>query len=277
MNSIRSILLHLDGSNNDARCAHLARALARQHNARLSAQFAVVPISSQLPSVMDASSNIYAVLEDLYAARRRRARGAYDMLASDEPLPLPPRWLELGAGALIDGVVRSALTADLLVLGQHRADDPNGGAVPRDFVESVLMAAGRPALVVPYAGTLSDVGREVLLAWKPARESVRAMVAALPLMRKAHRVHLAAAAGVTGQDRTELADYLRLHGVTATIEQHAAPDGDVGTYLLSLVADLNADLLVMGCYGHSRARELVLGGASRTILAAMTVPVLMAH
>lgn len=277
MNSIRSILLHLDGSHSDARCASVAQALTRQHQARLSAQFAVVPITRQLPAIMDASSSIYPLLEDLHAARKRRARTVFDTLDAAQVSPLPLRWLELGASSLIEGVVRCALTADLLVVGQHNADDPDGSGVPRDFVESVLLASGRPALIVPYAGDVRDVGQEVLLAWKPARESVRALTAALPLMRGARRVHLAAADDVTGQDRTELADYLRLHGVTAPIEQHAAADGDVGNYLLSLVADLNADLLVMGCYGHSRARELVLGGASRTVLASMTVPVLMAH
>ena len=79
--------------------------------------------------------------------------------------------------------------------------------------------------------------------------------------------------------RLDLAGYLRLHGVEPKVQYHGAAsvEGGVGESLLSLAADVQADLLVMGCYGHSRARELVLGGASRTILRSMTLPVLMAH
>jgi nucleotide-binding universal stress UspA family protein len=71
--------------------------------------------------------------------------------------------------------------------------------------------------------------------------------------------------------------YLALHGVQAVLEQQAAVPDEPGELLLSRAADLGADLLVMGCYGHSRAREFVLGGATRTVLASMTLPVLMCH
>jgi nucleotide-binding universal stress UspA family protein len=81
-----------------------------------------------------------------------------------------------------------------------------------------------------------------------------------------------------GDQAGALEDYLRLHGVEAPIQRRAAvPSGEPGEGLLSLAADAGADLLVMGCYGHSRTRELVLGGATRTVLQSMTLPVLMAH
>ncbi|RZU02575.1 universal stress protein [Rivibacter subsaxonicus] len=275
MSEFKSILLHLDGSDNDPRCARVARALAAQHGARLSAQFAVMPITSQLPVVMGGASAIYPLIEELQAQRRQRARAIFEDLAGGVA---PTRWIEAGTEPLIESVVRQALSADLLVLGQHNPTDPNGGGVPADFAESVLVSAGRPTLVVPYAGEIDgEPGREPLVAWKPARESARALVAALPMLRNARRVHLVAAPGVSPEQRNELLDYLRLHGVTAPVEQHGALARDVGNGLLSLAADANADLLVMGCYGHSRARELVLGGASRTVLASMTVPVLMVH
>jgi nucleotide-binding universal stress UspA family protein len=74
-----------------------------------------------------------------------------------------------------------------------------------------------------------------------------------------------------------LAGWLRMQGLSATQHDHRLGEGDVGAALLSLAADVGAELLVMGCYGHSRAREWVLGGASRSILHSMTLPVLMSH
>jgi nucleotide-binding universal stress UspA family protein len=70
---------------------------------------------------------------------------------------------------------------------------------------------------------------------------------------------------------------LARHGVNAEIEQTVSADLPVGEVLLSRAADLGVDLLVMGAYGHSRARELLLGGATRSLLRSMTVPVLMSH
>ena len=155
-----------------------------------------------------------------------------------------PRLLrrELRDAAVIPGVARQALYADLMVLGQHiRPAGP-------DRVEA------------------------------PARESAHAVSAAVPFLRLAKGIHLALADDAAAEDADALEGYLRLHGVQAPLRHHAAVLSDEpGAGLLSLAADRGADLLVMGCYGHSRARELVLGGASRTVLNSMTVPVLMAH
>jgi nucleotide-binding universal stress UspA family protein len=75
----------------------------------------------------------------------------------------------------------------------------------------------------------------------------------------------------------DIAHYLQLHGNVPALHRLRASPSEAGDALLSLATDVDADLLVMGCYGHSRARELVLGGASRTVLQTMTLPVLMAH
>lgn len=107
-----------------------------------------------------------------------------------------------------------------------------------------------------------------------------ALAAALALLRGARRIDLTAEADaeLPGAGAGEVEAYLRLHGVEAAVERHAGLPADAaGEGLLSLCVSVGADLLVMGCYGHGRVRELVLGGASRTVLASMTVPVLMAH
>ena len=125
------------------------------------------------------------------------------------------------------------------------------------------------------------VGQTVVIAWKPTREAARAVSAAVPLLQRARRVHVMAwgedEEQVTGA-RLDLDGYLKLRGVEPVWHREGGEEpADLGDLLLSRAFDLEADLLVMGCYGHSRAREWVLGGTSRTVLRSMTLPVLMAH
>lgn len=80
-----------------------------------------------------------------------------------------------------------------------------------------------------------------------------------------------------GGERLDLRGYLKLHGVEATWHREGEEPEELGQLLLSRTFDLEADLLVMGCYGHSRVREWLLGGTSRVVLQSMTLPVLMAH
>ena len=97
------------------------------------------------------------------------------------------------------------------------------------------------------------------------------------MLQKAERVHVATWGREREGRHDDLLAHLRRHGVEATPHHYGDEPGDIGAYILSAAADLNADMLVMGGYGHSRAREWVLGGATRTILESMTVPVLMSH
>ncbi|MFZ2650761.1 MAG: universal stress protein, partial [Burkholderiaceae bacterium] len=173
------------------------------------------------------------------------------------------------------------LVADLLVLGQRAEPGEAPAGVTPDFNESVLFASGKPALLIPSIYKGEPIGRVVLVAWKPTREAARALSAAMPFLRRAQKVHVAVW-GEPGSDAMQgpapdVEASLRRHGVTAVLHRDAANPSEVGELLLSRAADLGADLLVMGCYGHSRAREWALGGASRSVLQAMTVPVLMSH
>jgi nucleotide-binding universal stress UspA family protein len=172
--------------------------------------------------------------------------------------------------------------ADLAILGQI---DPDGNemAAIRPRPERVALESGRPVLVVPYAGHFETMGRRVVVAWDASREATRAVNDAIPLLAAAETVTVLAIdphQGPTGHGELPGADislHLARHGVKATIERTVSAGVPPGEVLLSRAADLAADLLVMGAYGHSRARELLLGGVTRTILNSMTVPVLMSH
>jgi nucleotide-binding universal stress UspA family protein len=189
-------------------------------------------------------------------------------------------WRASGADAL-DAVTLHARYADLVVIGQKSPDWSSG--VDQDFERSVPIAVGRPVLVVPYAFERRPVGKRVLVAWNASREAARAVNDALPLLRRASHVDVVAfepgkSAGAHGDEPgADIGLYLARHGVKVTVSRVDAPDLDVGNQLLSRAFDLSSDLIVMGAWGHSRLRELVLGGVTRTLLESMTVPVLMAH
>ncbi len=279
---MKTLLVHLDASPRSALRLAVAHRLAREHAARLTAMYAVMP--TLLATAWVASEAMSAAVDlfaDLDREQRQRARAMFDREAAGDPAM---SWVDAGDGPMEMALGQQALFADLLVLGQADAKDTKSGAVPVDLVPTLILQSGKPALVLPYAGEFDTIGREMLVAWKSTRESARALSAALPWLSKAARVHIArpAPAGPDAQAQADaeaaaLDQWLRLHGVGAAVSHATVVEGEVGEALLSLAADTRADLLVMGCYGHSRMRELVLGGATRTVLASMTLPVLMAH
>jgi nucleotide-binding universal stress UspA family protein len=189
-------------------------------------------------------------------------------------------WRE-GAGMPVADMVQQAFYADLLLLGQRppaTASAPANLDVPADFVSSVILDSGRAALVLPYITKTPPSLQRVLIAWKATRESARAVSAALPLLQQAARVQVVAFDEGAGlQAETGIVDYLRAHGVNAGLKREVALEHELGAQILSLAADEQAELLVMGCYGHGRAREWALGGVTRTVLQSMTLPVLLAH
>ena len=153
---------------------------------------------------------------------------------------------------------------------------------PSDLPEAVVLASGRPTLVVPHIGVRAPLGETVLLCWNASRESARAAADALPFLRLPKKVIVLVVDPRTSPDGhgaepgADVALWLTRHGVKVTVQRDVAADSDVGAVILSRAADLGVDLIVMGVYGHSRVREMVLGGVSRTLLSSMTVPVLIA-
>jgi len=184
-------------------------------------------------------------------------------------------------GEPVEVGVLHAHYADLAITGQIDPGKPPPGNWAR-LPEQLALASGRPALIVPYAGRFDTAGNRVLVAWSRTRESARAINDAMPILERASQVTVLSINARRGEDANDLpgadiAQHLARHGVKAEAAATVAEDIDVGNTLLSRAADLGADLIVMGCYGHSRMRELILGGATREILRHMTVPVLMSH
>ena len=217
---------------------------------------------------------------------RERASAALDAFTQQVNVPgMPASEARLIDDEAASGLALQARVADLLVLSQ--AEDS------ADMVAQVLPHAGRPVLVLPAAyappASAAQFPNRVIVAWDGSQEAGRALASALPLLRYADLVELvvceADPAGAVARD-VQMADplpWLARHGVRATLQNHTLGGSGrfnrnvVGEALLSLAADSACDLMVMGAYAHSRLRETFLGGVTRTVLAHMTLPVLLEH
>ncbi len=272
--SYKTILVHVDDQPRRAERLNLAFELTSRFEAHLVALFALD--AARIPSYALAEAG--PLVREIEARRRGEAARAaeQEFRRAERPGIKAPEW-RISPQDAFSAVRLSARYADLVILGQPEPDQ----AAARAFAEEVLLSAGRPVLFVPYTGRFRDVGQHVLIAWNASREAARAVSDALPLLARAQSVEIVAFSPdeadhgeIAGAD---IALFLARHGVKASAARQSAPDIDVGSQILSRIADSNADLLVMGGYGHSRLRELALGGATRTVLESMTVPVLMAH
>jgi nucleotide-binding universal stress UspA family protein len=176
-------------------------------------------------------------------------------------------------------LIELAKSFDLTLLGQLSPEIRSTAFRP----DEIIIATGRPILVVPYAGTFDAVGRRALVAWDGTREAARAANDALPLLENAEAVtvmFVGAQQTVLEQHRPSIermVEHLRRHGISANAEATLQGDLRISDVLLSRAADLVADLIVAGAYHHSQLREALVGGVSRELLEHMTVPVLMSH
>ncbi|MGH7094465.1 MAG: universal stress protein [Stellaceae bacterium] len=178
-------------------------------------------------------------------------------------------------------LIHLAGAADLVVLGQYPDDDADGLTWLRP--DDIMIDAGRPVLVIPYAGTFEHVGKRVLIAWNGTREARRALHDALPLIGSAEALtvlHIGTRQADLDRDRPwldRIVHHLARHGIQAHPEESPHEGISISDLLLSRAADLGADMIVAGAYHHSPLRESLLGGVSRDLLDHMTVPVLMSH
>lgn len=173
---------------------------------------------------------------------------------------------------------RIARRFDLAVLGQA---EPDSSSVDDIIAETTLFESGRPIIVVPYIQKGPLKLDKAMVCWDGSRPAARAIGDAMPLLAKAGKVEIVSIVSEPGkQDKIEGVDmghHLARHGLEVEVERIARGDVDVADALLSHAADSGADVMVMGGYGHSRLRQFLLGGVTRSTLRSMTVPVLMAH
>jgi nucleotide-binding universal stress UspA family protein len=277
--SYKTIVVHLDTSPNAHPRLEIALRLAKQFGAHLIGAFAVFSPDPRSLYVMAGTAEYYRTHEELRAERRAALERLFH--AELRRAEVPGEWVAIDEPASL-AVPRAGRCADLIVAGQDNPADPES-YVGDFFPENLILSCGRPVLLVPYASNERSTGGRVLVAWDGSREATRAVHDALPFMRTARSTTILTVNGIHEGERAripgaDIATVIARHGVQVEIADiETGPGGSVGDVLLSQVADGGADLLVMGAYGHARWRELVMGGATRTILRSMTVPVLMSH
>lgn len=273
--ALKDLLVCLDPHPSvDAR-VKLAVALARRDGAHIVGLHVVPPSpmpAYYTPETVEISQNLRKKAADSF--KRSVGRKFNDTLRR-EGLQGELRIVE---GEVDEDATLHARYADLAILGQPDPDRPFESAVSPDHV---VLYSGRPALVVPYIGFSGTVGERVIVAWNAGREASRAVNDALPLLTRAKVVRILAInperAGTHGEEiGADIALHLARHGVKTDVSVLGSDIGEPDM-LLSQAADFSADLIVMGAYGHSRARELILGGMTRHLLHHMTVPVFMSH
>ena len=280
--SYKTILVHLNDERRVGQVIDAAARIAEENEAHLIGLYVVPSIivgsisgigarlaQSGRTAFKDEARRIETIFHG--AMKGRAAIGEWRLLE-------PPRDHPGTAEAFIE----QARSCDLVVASQT---DPDWEySLLLDFPERIALESGRPTLIVPHAGRFPRVGSRALVAWNGKREATRAVFDSLPLLERAEAVKVLwvnpakAASGAMGRTAGEdLAAALARHGVKCELSSSITTGIEVSDDLLSRLSDFGADLLVMGCYGHSRLREFVMGGATREILRHMTVPVLMSH
>ena len=268
---MRDLLVLVEGE------ATAAAPYALSMGLHLKAHLTAVAFVQQRLSVGPFAELPHNLLESMYEESCRAAERALEQVRGTGFSWVETELMAVPAGRSTEDCFRWLARHFDLVIVQQRAPD---GPVNDSTVEAALFGSGRPVLVVPYVHAAPARFGTVLIAWDESATAARAIGDALPLLKLADRVEVVTIAEPRRRERVSpparLVQHLHRHGLEATFTL-LPPAGGSAETLLSRAADVGADLLVMGGYGHSRLRELVLGGTTRTVLASMTVPTLMAH
>lgn len=274
---LKNILIHLDTSKHSASRLQTAIGLTNRHGAHLTGLYVVSHV--EIPSFIEAQIGGEVIDAQIRTAAQegQKVLEDFEKRAAATGLEFESRLIE---GKVDDCLVEQGRYFDLLVVGQYDPDDSGLHAIG-NMPDRLIMAAGRPVLVVPYAGSFPAVGDNVIIAWDGSRQATRAVNDAMAIVAAAQNVDVLSInpgdKDIGEAARAAIVLHLARHGVNATAKQITTVDMDAANMLLSRAADGSADLIVMGAYGHARWREIALGGFTRHMLAHMTVPVLMSN
>jgi nucleotide-binding universal stress UspA family protein len=202
----------------------------------------------------------------------------FEVIAKREGLSVEHRLLEASLGVAPTLLGRIARRFDLSVVGQTKPD----GIVTDDlFIEAALFESGRPVIVVPYIQTHRLKLDRVLVCWDAGRSAARAVGDAMPFLQRSKSIEVVIVSnGRRANDEipgADIGEHLARRDLKVEVKQLVADGIEVANVILSHAADVAADFIVMGGYGHSRIREFVLGGTTHGMLKSMTVPTLMSH
>ncbi len=277
--ALKDITVHMDNAEDAQARAKAALSLAIAHGAHLTGVYAipspVIPTYAEVhvnPEILDAQKQAAAdAAEEARVAFAKAAPGNAGVSVEWRASPGD-------AGRLLGMHGRYA---DLLVVGQS---DPDRGLFQgdRDMPDRLILTAGRPVMVLPHRYNGDLACKRILIAWDGGALAARAVHDSLALLEKADEVRVMVVNpdlndGPKHDPGADIATHLARHGVKVEADHVTSGEVDPGNMLLSRAADMQADLMVMGAYGHARWSELLLGGVTNRVLSNQTLPVLMSH
>src|SRR5260370_16136732 len=275
------IVVFTDGSAEAAGILEFAGMLAQEHDARLISVF-IQPEPIVTPAETFASGKGMQSTMEVHRAQLERIEAQHHAQFEDivrrHGIRPESEWRSWPYWS--GGVGVHACSADLVVIARPESAAETAG--PPGLAESIVLSSGRPIIMFPSRGTVSQA-RRILVAWNAPRESIRAVADAMPLLAKAAAVevlvvdHQRRPEGHGQEPGADIARHLARHGAHVEVRRASSGGKDVGRLLLSEAAAFVADLLVMGAYGHSHLREWMFGGVTRTVLYEAGLPVLMSR
>jgi nucleotide-binding universal stress UspA family protein len=276
----KNILVHLDNSSGCRNRLEVAFGLAKEYEAELLGLF-VVP-TYIMPSYVEAQISVDLINEVTEKAleRARDTARRYEKLAQDAGVKLQTAVIE---GQAIPVLREHSKYADLLLLGQDHPDDPDNASY--GLADALLFEGACACLVVPHSGKVSAPAKRVLLTWNASRESARALREAMPLLRGAETVVVLSSEPDGGDDQLAtghphaeaLQKLLESHGIESVSSGFNDLELSASEAIIGQSAEMDADLIVMGAYGHARLREIILGGVTRELLKRAPTCLLLAH
>ncbi|MFO0991105.1 MAG: universal stress protein [Hyphomicrobiales bacterium] len=279
--AFKTILLNLNETERNAALIEQGANLARAMDAHLAGHYVIPAVQVYPSTAFEAMPVIFEAHREFFRKQQEQVKSSFlealrrhgvqgDIAVVDSPSPL-----------ICDSVIEHGRVSDLVLLSQ--VDTSGNQGVELDFVGRVVMEVGRPVLVLPLKAKPVETMGTAIVAWNGRREAARAVFDSLPLLRRAKEVRVVRVdpqgdeEGAPTIAGSELAETLARHGINAIAEPLSSNGQEAGLALLTKVFDVGADLLVMGAYGHSRAREFILGGATRETLKNMRSLVLFSH
>lgn len=271
--AIKDILLHLDNSASCQTRIDLAIQIAKSHGAHIKGLY-VLSHSYYAPRHIGGEAAAAKITEAAFVDKCLAAGVSAEWLYVD--------WSVVGVG-ITEIVTLYAYYTDLVIVGQP-TQESHGAGLPFDLPERLGLGAGKPLLIVPYAGTFATKVERIMIAWKAGRESSRTVGDAMPFLTKAAHVSVVTVKspgeelGSADNDFNKLEEYLSRHQVSPRLDQILAPPlFPVGDILLNHACEQKMDLLVMGAFASSRRGSFMFGPVARHLMNHMTLPVLISH
>ncbi|KLK92266.1 hypothetical protein AA309_14805 [Microvirga vignae] len=281
---IKDVLVHLDGTPRDEERLQHAEAIASISQAHVTGLLTNPLPDMPLIAPMDAGAAAAEILVSL----NEEAKGTGDALQKKLTarmalfsVPNEIRRLDATPGGIPNEAASEARWADLFIMSRPYGTD--GSEEWDSLFEAVLFEGGRSVLVVPPNHRAADAIRRVLVCWRDTREAARAVAEAAPFLAKATKITILVVdpeqkeTDSNNQPTADIAKHISRYGAPVEVSIVQSQGRDVSDVILEQARRTSADLIVMGGYGHSRAREWIIGGATRNTLSTSEFPILMAH